>query len=125
MTEERTRQDWEECTINDSWAVELFDEMLDEVYETVTLGSLEWEPSQVLAELDPIAYRCAFNDWTDSMAQDAPERTFEKYCPSCDVHVEVEEDDSGHCEDCGHWLEEDEPDSDPMTEYTGPTYREF
>ena len=30
------------------------------------------------------------------------------YCPSCDVHVEVEEDDSAHCEDCGHWLEEEE-----------------
>lgn len=70
---ERTRQEWHDATLDDYDVKAEYDQMLDEVYETVTMGSFEWEPSRVLAELDPIAYRCGFNDWTDAMAQDAPD----------------------------------------------------
>ena len=31
----------------------------------VQIGSLEYLPSKVLSECDPIAYRCGFNDWLD------------------------------------------------------------
>lgn len=45
---------------------ERYDNMLDEVYGTLTVAGMEYETSLILAELDPIAYRCGFNDWLDS-----------------------------------------------------------
>lgn len=45
-------------------AHDMYDNMLDGVYPTVTIGSLTWDPSRVLKELDPIAYRCGFSDYT-------------------------------------------------------------
>ena len=46
-------------------ALEQYDEMLDECYGEVRLGSLTFSPSRVLKEMDPVAYRCWFNDWMD------------------------------------------------------------
>ena len=43
---------------------ELYKEMLDECYGTVTVAGMEYETSRALYELDPIAYRVGFNDWT-------------------------------------------------------------
>ena len=43
-----------------------YDEMLDECYPLVKFGQLEYLPSRVLIAIDPIAYRCGFNDWLDS-----------------------------------------------------------
>ena len=47
-------------------ALNLYDDMLDECYEEIKIGSLTYLPSQVLKEVDPIAYRCGFIDWLDS-----------------------------------------------------------
>jgi hypothetical protein len=44
----------------------MYDDFLDEVVETVKIGSLEYLPSRVLKAVDPIAYRCGLNDWADS-----------------------------------------------------------
>ena len=41
-------------------------EMLDEVYPEVTIGSISFDPSRVLKELDPTAFRCGLADWLDS-----------------------------------------------------------
>lgn len=43
-----------------------YDEMLDEVYGDVEVGSLSWSASRVLAEMDPTAYRCGISDWADN-----------------------------------------------------------
>jgi len=43
-----------------------YDEMLDECCELVRIGSLTYDPSHVLKNVDPIAYRCGFVDWLDS-----------------------------------------------------------
>lgn len=43
-----------------------FDEMLDEIYPVVQFGNLTYSPSEVLAAVDPIAYRCAVADFEDS-----------------------------------------------------------
>ena len=43
-----------------------YNEMLDECYPLVKFGELEYLPSRVLKEIDPIAYQCGFNDWVDS-----------------------------------------------------------
>ena len=42
---------------------ELFNEMLDDCYETVTICNIEFFPSDVLKSCDPIAYRCGLNDY--------------------------------------------------------------
>jgi hypothetical protein len=52
--------------INEHEALEQYDEMLDECYEEVRLGGLTFSPSRVLKKMDPVAYRCWFNDWMDS-----------------------------------------------------------
>lgn len=46
---------------------ELFDQMLDESQEMISIGSLEYSPSDVLKNVDPTTYRCAVNDYIDSL----------------------------------------------------------
>lgn len=44
---------------------EMYDDCLNEIYETVKLGNLEVEPADIIREFDETAYRCGFNDWMD------------------------------------------------------------
>ena len=37
-------------------------EMLNDCYDTIHIGTLEYEPADVLESVDPIAYRCGFSD---------------------------------------------------------------
>jgi hypothetical protein len=46
-------------------AYEMYDEMLDECSE-VKIGCLNYSASYVLQKVDPIAYRCGFNDFCDA-----------------------------------------------------------
>jgi hypothetical protein len=48
---------------------EMFDEWLDETYPTYEIAGVSLYPSQVLYKADPIAYRIAYNDWVDCMAE--------------------------------------------------------
>lgn len=43
-----------------------YDELLDEIYGEVTMGQLSWPASQVLREMDPIAYNVGMSDWESS-----------------------------------------------------------
>ncbi len=52
--------------VSEDKAYDLYNEMLDETYENYHIGELSWTASQILAELDPTAYRCGFNDWLDA-----------------------------------------------------------
>lgn len=45
---------------------DMYNEFIDETNEIVKIWNMEYLPSRVLEELDPIAYRCGFNDWLDS-----------------------------------------------------------
>ena len=40
-----------------------YDEMLDEIYGDVEICGASYSSSQALKELDPVAYRCAKNDY--------------------------------------------------------------
>ena len=40
-----------------------FDEFLDEIESSVTVAGMEFFPSDILKLLDPVAYRCAKNDF--------------------------------------------------------------
>jgi len=39
---------------------------LNETHEEIKIGVVTFLPSRVLEEVDPIAFRCGFSDWTDS-----------------------------------------------------------
>lgn len=56
------------ATTDEAYAA--YDESLDEGIGDVTLGTLTYPASQVLLAVDPIAYRCDFNDWCDSVGID-------------------------------------------------------
>lgn len=45
-------------------ALEQYDEYLNECGD-VTIGGLQYEQAEALKRVDPIAYRCGFNDWAD------------------------------------------------------------
>ena len=50
-------------------AEEMYEEMIDECYGEINVG-VTFNASRVLRELDPIAYRCGFNDWMDCLFED-------------------------------------------------------
>jgi len=62
-------------------AYELYEHMLDEA-GPVVVGGIEFSPSAILKEMDPIAYDVGFNDYMDS----------------CDVDTDdlLEDDDSDY-----------------------------
>lgn len=43
-----------------------YDEMLDECWDSVTIGGYEYTTSHAQKLVDPTAYRCGFVDWLDS-----------------------------------------------------------
>ncbi len=55
--------------ISESEAEERYDDMLDSE-GTVSVGGLEFYPSNILEKCDPIAYRCGFSDFTDYLLDD-------------------------------------------------------
>jgi hypothetical protein len=54
-------------------------DMLDECYSFNSVGGpfAHMSPARVLKEVDPVAYRCGFNDWEDSELRDS--RDIEEY----------------------------------------------
>lgn len=49
---------------------ELYRDLLDEIYEPIKFGELEYCPSQVLEAVDPTAFRMGCNDNADSLMED-------------------------------------------------------
>lgn len=47
-------------------AIEMYRDMLDDVYGDVTVAGLTYTTSRALEVLDPIAFRVGFSDWTDA-----------------------------------------------------------
>lgn len=50
--------------------VNLFKEAVDEIHPTICIGDLEFQPSRILEELDPIAFRYGYLDYADSIGVD-------------------------------------------------------
>lgn len=50
----------------------LYDDMLDECYDFSNVGGpfAYMSPARVLAEVDPVAYRCGKNDYEDAESRD-------------------------------------------------------
>ena len=49
--------------------IEQYDEMLNECYPPVEVAGLTFEPSDVIFNCDPIAYRCGLIDYIDSIEE--------------------------------------------------------
>lgn len=43
-----------------------YNEMLDECYDKYSIGGMTFYPSEILEELDPVAYRSGYLDYADS-----------------------------------------------------------
>lgn len=56
-----------------SETVAAYNDMLNEVHEWPNIGGIDFEPSDILRELDPIAYKCGWIDWCDSQGIDTDE----------------------------------------------------
>ena len=57
-------------TISEHEAYEMYDEMLDECNEDPKICGMSYCTSRALKEVDPIAYRCGFSDYTASLEED-------------------------------------------------------
>lgn len=52
--------------ITEDQAEQNYRDWLDDLSEEVKIGSLSWAASYVLEQLDPVAFRCGFSDYTSS-----------------------------------------------------------
>lgn len=52
-----------------SEALDAYNDDLD-AWGPVSVAGLDFAPSRVLRKVDPIAYRCGFNDWLDAEGVD-------------------------------------------------------
>lgn len=62
-----------------------YDEFINDTTELIDIWGMKYEPSNVLKECDPIAYRVGFHDWLDSLDD----------CEDCDnnpIDCECEEE---------------------------------
>jgi hypothetical protein len=55
--------------VTESLARDMYDEMLNDIYDVTVIGGSKFYPSQILREMDPIAYQCGFNDYVDSLVE--------------------------------------------------------
>jgi hypothetical protein len=56
--------------MNENEAEHMFDNMLDECNPVVKIGTLEYMPSEVLKQIDPIAYRVGLSDYWSMMEEE-------------------------------------------------------
>ena len=56
--------------ISEREAYERYDDMLDECNEDPKICGMSYCSSRALKEVDPIAYRCGFSDYTASLEED-------------------------------------------------------
>ena len=77
-------------------AQERYRDFLDEIYESVTIGEITFNPSTILEECDPIAFRVYFSEWM-SESED-----LDYYTPG------HEWENGPVCEDCEEKMSDDE-----------------
>ena len=98
---EEIGEDNTEAIIAESVEVEQLDEddieqkykdELDDTYGTVSFGDFSFEPSRVLEELDPIAYRVGLSNAEEELQ----EYETQYVCPVCSSHHD-DEDEATYC----------------------------
>ena len=56
--------------VDSEYSEDDYEELLNECYETVKIGSLEYEPGTVLKAVDPIAFECGRSEEVDYMVHE-------------------------------------------------------
>lgn len=56
--------------ILDNTDIEIYDEMLDDVYGEINIAGIVFDTSYALYKLDEISYHCGWIDYKDSLCQD-------------------------------------------------------
>ena len=79
-----------------------FDEMLDDCEGPVELCGMTYSASEVLREVDPVAYRCGFNDYVDSLTE---EDVFVEGLT--EDEMESEDEDDGQPDEAQEWADFD------------------
>lgn len=82
--------------ITEDMQADMFDQYLDELHDEVTIGDITFSPSKILAECDPIAYRCYSSDYESAQIEN--EEWFE----------DDPTEDAPQCEECLISLSENE-----------------
>jgi hypothetical protein len=88
--------------ISERTAYAWFDEMLDDCEGPVELCGMTYSASQVLREVDPVAYRCSFNDYVDSLTE---EDVFVEGLT--EDEMESEDEDDGQPDEAQEWADFD------------------
>jgi len=62
-----------------------FEEMLGDVYGTVSVAGMEYDTARALKDLDPIAYRCGLLDYIDGAGvEEVSFETFDLFLSALD-----------------------------------------
>jgi hypothetical protein len=56
--------------ISEHEAYEMYDDMLDDCFGDVKILNMLYYTSRALKDVDPIAYRCGFSDYTATLEED-------------------------------------------------------
>jgi hypothetical protein len=56
--------------LDEQAAEDMFEEFVNEMFPTVSIMGLDYDPARVLREVDPTAYRQEFVNWVDSQERD-------------------------------------------------------
>lgn len=51
-------------------AIEAYEDMLNDCYGAINICGITYDAGRAFKEVDPIAFRCGFNDWLDEVQQD-------------------------------------------------------
>ena len=57
-------------TVTEHEAYEMYDDMLDDCFGDVKILNMLYYTSRALKDVDPIAYRCGFSDYTATLEED-------------------------------------------------------
>lgn len=74
-------------------AVGAFEDMLDEVYGTVSICGVDYDAGRAFAEIDPIAFRVAASDSiteidTDDFESEEDDEEYVSVCPACGEFID-------------------------------------
>lgn len=61
---------YDEEPLDETDLYDMYNDMLDEVNETIIIGDMTMEPSEVLKACDPIAYRVGYSDYISFLLED-------------------------------------------------------
>jgi len=70
-----------------------YEDVLNELYDPVTICGMEYEQGTALKELDPVAFRCGKSDYESVLDSDNPVWV----CAECDTEFGSEEEAEECC----------------------------